>query len=55
MMRILEFANGRGMAVAQTVTEIGSGLDGHRPQLLNLLADQQVTTMVVEHREPNPV
>ncbi|MEW6524854.1 MAG: IS607 family transposase [Bacillota bacterium] len=51
VVRILEFANGRGMAVAQTVTEIGSGLDGHRPQLLKLLADQQVTTIVVEHRD----
>jgi putative resolvase len=33
------------------VTEIGSGLNGRRPQLARLLTDAQVTTIVVAHRD----
>jgi len=49
--RLLEFANSRGMAVAKTVTEIGSGLDRHRSKLLRLLSDPEVTTIIVERRD----
>jgi putative resolvase len=37
--------------VAQTVTEVGSGLNGHRKKLLGLLADPKVDVIVVEHRD----
>lgn len=33
------------------VEELGSGLNGKRPKLLKLLADQTVTRIVVEHRD----
>ncbi len=49
--RLSEFATSRGMQVTQTASEIGSGLNGRRPQLLKLLADPKVTTIVVEHRD----
>jgi putative resolvase len=38
--------------VVRTVaSEIGSARNGHRPRLLKILADQAVTTIIVEHRE----
>jgi len=49
--RLLEFANSRGMAVVRTVTEIGSGLNGHCRKLMRLLSDPEVTTIIVEHRD----
>ena len=49
--RIMVFANAQGSAVSQTVTEIGSGLNGHRPKLKKPLADVRVTTIVVEYRD----
>src|SRR5208337_3225573 len=30
--RLLLYANAKGWVVAQTITEIGSGLNGHRPK-----------------------
>ena len=39
------------MSVGASVIEIGSGLNGHRPRLLKLLADRKVTTIIVEHRD----
>lgn len=41
----------RGIVLSATVTEVGSGLDAHRPELRKLLADPSVTTIVVEHRD----
>ena len=49
--RVLEFANRQGLPVVRTVTEIGSGLNGHRPKLLRLLADPTIRTVAVEHRD----
>lgn len=49
--RLLAYANTRGWSVAKSVTEIGSGLNGHRPKLMKLLADPKVQTIVVEHRD----
>ena len=49
--RLVEYANGQGWSVARTVTEIGSGLNGHRPKLMKLLADAKVKIIVVEHRD----
>lgn len=48
---LLEYANSRGWAVAQTVAEAGSGLNGRRQKLMKLLADPKVKTIVVERRE----
>ncbi len=35
----------------QAVAEVGSGLNGHRHRLIQLLADPQVEAIVVEHRD----
>lgn len=49
--RCVQFANQHGLQVGCTCTEIGSGLNGHRRQLLRLLADPQLSTIIVEHRD----
>lgn len=49
--RLVAWAGEHGMAVTETVSEVGSGMNGARPQLRRLLADQSVGCIVVEHRE----
>ena len=49
--RLTEYAPRNGMAVVRSVSEIGSGLNGHRPKLRRLLADPLVQTIIVEHRD----
>lgn len=49
--RLSEWATTKGMAVGEVVTEVGSGVDGHRPKLARLLADPRATTIIVEHRD----
>jgi len=34
-----------------SVAEIGYGLNGHRPKLMELLADPDISAIVVEHRD----
>lgn len=41
----------RNIALDSTVTEIGSGLNGNRPKLTKLLAENSVACIVVEHRD----
>lgn len=49
--RLVLFANTRGWVVAQTITEIGSGLNGHRPKLMKLLANSDAKIILVEHKD----
>jgi putative resolvase len=49
--RVVTWATGQGVAVAEVVTEVGSGLNGKRPTLKRLLADPQATVIVVEYRD----
>ncbi|MDS1272714.1 IS607 family transposase, partial [Lipingzhangella sp. LS1_29] len=49
--RVVQTATDQGMPVAEVVTEVGSGLNGRRSKLHRLLADAEVTTIVVEHRD----
>ncbi len=49
--RLTAWATGQGVAVAEVVTEVGSGLNGRRPKLKRLLADPQATVIMVEHRD----
>ena len=49
--RVVREANRRGIAISDTITETGSGLDGRRRKLQRILADPKVTTIVVEHRD----
>ncbi|MEU3457226.1 IS607 family transposase [Micromonospora sp. NPDC006766] len=50
-VRVVEGANAQGLAVAEVVTEIGSGLNGKRRKLHRLLADPSAAVIVVEHRD----
>lgn len=49
--RLKNFASAKGWAVRQTITEIGSGLNGKRTKLLKLLADTSVGIILVEHKD----
>jgi len=49
--RLVTFANEKGLSVSKTITEIGSGLNGHRPKLMKLLMDKSVGIILVEHRD----
>lgn len=51
IQRLRDYAAAHGFQVYQEVTEIGSGLNGKRPQLHKLLRDVTVTTILVEHRD----
>jgi putative resolvase len=49
--RVVTWAADQRFAVDQVVAEVGSGLNGRRAKLRRLLADAQVATIVVEHRD----
>jgi len=49
--RIVEAVTSRGLRVSKTVTEIGSGLNGHRPKLKRLLSDSSVKLIAIEHKD----
>ena len=49
--RVVAFVTRKGWPVVRTVTEVGSGLNGHRPQLMKVLADPSVALVAVEHRD----
>ena len=49
--RLVLYANKNGWAVIHTVTEIGSGLNGHRPKLMKLLTNSNIKIILVEHRD----
>ncbi len=49
--RVTAWATEHGHPVDAVMTEIGSGLTGKRRKLLRLLADPQVSTILVEHRD----
>ncbi|MFU8851926.1 IS607 family transposase [Micromonospora sp. SL1-18] len=48
-VRVVAGANAQGLAVAEIVTGVGSGLNGKRRKLHRLLADPTVAVIVVEH------
>ena len=49
--RCVKFAKKHNLPVTDTVMEIGSGLNGKRTKLLKLLADPDISHIVVEHRD----
>ncbi len=49
--RLVGYAQNHRWVVVQAVAEVGSGLNGHRHRLIQLLADPQVEGIVVEHRD----
>lgn len=51
VVRLTTWVTGQGLAVAQVVTEVGSGLNGKRPKLHRVLSDPDAKVIVVEHRD----
>ena len=51
LARLSEFAANEGIHVVEAVTEVGSGLNGHRRKMLRILNNPLVKIVVVEHRE----
>ena len=49
--RLTSWATAAGMAVAEVVTEVGSGMNGKRPKVQRILADPTASVIVVEHRD----
>jgi predicted site-specific integrase-resolvase len=49
--RLAAYANGHGWSVIHSVAEIGSDLNEHRPKLMKLLADLDISAIVVEHTD----
>lgn len=50
MERLRTFAAARGFTVTE-ISDVGSGLNGHRKRLAALLRDPDAGTIVVEHRD----
>lgn len=51
LQRLREYATTKGLHVVQEVSEIGSGLNGHRKKLIKLLENPSISIIVVEHRD----
>jgi predicted site-specific integrase-resolvase len=49
--RVTAWAAAEGLPVGRVVTEVGPALNGKRRKFLALLRDEQVTTIVTEHRD----
>jgi putative resolvase len=49
--RLSTYAAQQKFHVVDSVTEVGSGLNGKRKKLLRLLRDQRIGAIVVEHRD----
>jgi predicted site-specific integrase-resolvase len=51
LARLSRYAAERDLHVVESVTEVGSGLNGKRRKLLRLLSDATIGAVVVEHRD----
>ena len=51
LARLAEWAAKAGQPVVRVEAEVGSGMNGARSKLRRLLADPEVTVLVVEHRD----
>ena len=49
--RVVACVTRKGWPVVRTATEVGSGLNGHCPELMKVLADPSVAIVAVEHRD----
>lgn len=49
--RLATYANAHKWTVVESVTEVGSGLNGRRSKLIKILASPNVSAIVVEHRD----
>ena len=51
LQRLRDYSAKNGIKIQKEIYEIGSGLNGHRKQLLKVLADPSISIIVVEHRD----
>lgn len=51
MARLVRHAAKEHLRVVDAVSEIGSGLNGHRKKLMRLLSNKAIAAVVVEHRD----
>lgn len=51
LQRLRNYAAAQGHTIAKEITEIGSGLNGKRKKLLQLLKDSSYGIVLVEHRD----
>jgi len=49
--RLISYANAKGYKVSNVIKEIGSGLNDERKKLYNLLDDDSIKTIIVEHKD----
>lgn len=49
--RLSEFAAINGLRVVEVVKEIGSGLNGRRRAMINILRNPLISSIIVEHRD----
>src|SRR5215472_5865505 len=49
--RLVVYARTHRVTIVEAVSEVGSGLNGRRPNLLQLLANREIQAIVVEHRD----
>ena len=49
--RLVSFANAKGYKVVKIIKEVGSGLNDNRPKLYNLLNDDSIKIILVEHKD----
>ncbi|MFW9903065.1 MAG: IS607 family transposase [Candidatus Thorarchaeota archaeon] len=49
--RIRDYCAQQGLIITKEITEIGSGLNGKRKKLLQMLTDETISLIVVEYRD----
>ena len=49
--RLSSYASQEKLTVIRAVSEIGCGVNGHRPKIMRLLSDPTISSIVVEHRD----
>ena len=49
--RLISWCNAQGWSVGKVVKECGSGINDQRPKFLALLANPQISRIVVEHKD----
>ena len=51
LLRLVDYAIEHKILIADKVKEVGSGMNGQRKGLLRLLANKNINTIIVEHRD----
>ena len=49
--RLISYCAAKGWQVSRVIKEVGSGVNDSRPKLIELLGDEAITLIVVEHKD----